>query len=77
MSRSPCSYRIGNHRVDRYRRHRPLSTEQEAQLGVFMALRTLQDLLWVLTEREQPAFRDRWPTQMRTALQSLEAFIQS
>lgn len=60
-----------------YRRHRPLSTEQEAQLGVFMALRTLQDLLWVLTERDQPAFRDRWQTQMRAAFQSLEAFIQS
>lgn len=59
-----------------YRRHRPLSKEQEAHLGVFMALRTLQDLLWVLTERNQPALRDRWQTQMHAALQSLAAFIQ-
>jgi Ser/Thr protein kinase RdoA (MazF antagonist) len=58
-----------------YRRSRPLSTAQEEHLSTFMALRTLQDLLWVIEERDQPAFRDRWQTQMIDRLQALREFI--
>ncbi len=58
-----------------YRRSRSLSTEQEAYLGTFMALRALQDLLWDLEARDQPAFRDRWQTQMINRLQELWEFI--
>jgi Ser/Thr protein kinase RdoA (MazF antagonist) len=58
-----------------YRRSRPLSKEQEAQLGTFMALRTLQDLLWMIEERDRPAFRDRWHAQMLVCLQALREFI--
>jgi Ser/Thr protein kinase RdoA (MazF antagonist) len=59
-----------------YRRNHPLSTEQEAHLEAFMAMRTLQDLLWVLSEREQPAFRDRWHVRMINQLQALREFVQ-
>jgi Ser/Thr protein kinase RdoA (MazF antagonist) len=58
-----------------YRRSRPLSKEQETYLETFIALRTLQDLLWRIEERDQPAFRDRWHTQMLAGLQALREFI--
>ncbi len=58
-----------------YRRSRPLSTEQEEHLGTFMALRTLQDILWGIDERHQPAFRDRWQAQMIDRLQALREFV--
>src|SRR5690242_19598432 len=59
-----------------HRGSRSLSKEQEAQLGTFIALRTLQDLLWLIEARDQPAFRDRWHTQMLAWLQELQEFIQ-
>lgn len=37
-----------------YRRRRPLSVQQEEHLQTFVALRRLQDLLWVIGERERP-----------------------
>jgi hypothetical protein len=40
-----------------------------------MALRALQDLLWVLEERDQPAFRDRWQAQTIGQLRSLREFV--
>ena len=58
-----------------YRWSNPLSSEQEAHLGTFMALRTLQDMLWVLSERDQPAFRDRWHALMVNHLQALREFV--
>ncbi len=58
-----------------YRGTRPLSTEDEAYLGTFNALRTLQDMLWDIEERDQPAFRDRWYGQMIDRLQALRLFI--
>ncbi|MBE0635952.1 phosphotransferase [Candidatus Bipolaricaulota bacterium] len=58
-----------------YRRTRPLSAEQEEHLETFMALRRLQDLLWVIEERDKPAFRDRWQAQMIDGLQKLREFI--
>jgi Ser/Thr protein kinase RdoA (MazF antagonist) len=58
-----------------YRRSRPLSTEQEEHLGTFMALRALQDLLWVLEERDQPAFRARWQVQTIGQLRALREFV--
>ncbi len=58
-----------------YRRSHPLSMEQEAHLGTFMALRTLQDMLWDIEERDQPAFRDMWQAQMINRLQALRRFV--
>jgi Ser/Thr protein kinase RdoA (MazF antagonist) len=57
-----------------YRRSRSLPEEQEAHLGAFMALRRLQDLLWVIGERDKPAFRDRWHALMLASLQALRDF---
>ena len=39
-----------------YRRSRPLLAEREEKLDSFMALRRLQDLPWVIGERDHPAF---------------------
>jgi Ser/Thr protein kinase RdoA (MazF antagonist) len=58
-----------------YRSCHPLAMEKEAYLGTFMALRTLQDMLWDIEERNQPAFRNRWYTQMMIGLQLLREFI--
>jgi len=58
-----------------YRERRSLSSPQEAHLQTFIALRRLQDLLWVIGERDHPAFRDRWQSVMRSALESLRAFL--
>ena len=57
-----------------YRRSRPLPAEQEAHVGTFMVLRRLQDLLWVIGERDEPAFRDRWRAQMLASLQVFREF---
>ena len=58
-----------------YRRSRPLSAEQERHLETFMALRRLQDLLWVIEERDRPAFRDTWQALMLDQLQKLRRFV--
>ncbi len=58
-----------------YRQGHPLSSEHEAHLGTFMVLRTLQDMLWEIEERDQPAFRDTWYTQMMDRLQVLRGYI--
>jgi len=58
-----------------YRRSRLLSSEQERHLETFMALRRLQDLLWVIGERDRPAFRDRWQAVMLDQLQELRRFV--
>lgn len=58
-----------------YRQSRPLSVGQERHLETFMALRRLQDLLWVIEERQQPAFRDRWQALATEGLQKLREFI--
>ncbi len=60
-----------------YRQVRPLSAEHEAYLDTFMALRHLQDTLWVLEYRKHPAIRDDGaaPTQARRSLAYLTAFL--
>jgi len=54
--------------LDGYRRVRPLPPEQEAYLDTFMALRHLQDALWVLEARPQSTVRDGWAAQARRSL---------
>ena len=58
-----------------YRRSHLLSMEHEALLGTFMALRTLQDMLWDIEERDQPAFREVWQAQMTNRLEALRGFV--
>ncbi len=58
-----------------YRQSRPLSLEHEAYIDTFMALRTLQDMLWDIEERDQPAFRPTWHAQMIHQLQVLREFV--
>ncbi len=57
-----------------YRRHRPLPPDQEAHLESFIALRTVQDILGVIQEREHPAFRDRWEAAAARGIDRLRAF---
>jgi Ser/Thr protein kinase RdoA (MazF antagonist) len=58
-----------------YRRVRPLSAAEEHYLDTFMALRQVQDLLWVLQEREQPALRDGWAALARRMVATLATFL--
>ncbi|HEX8600480.1 MAG TPA: phosphotransferase [Chloroflexia bacterium] len=60
-----------------YRRVRPLSDEHEAYLDTFIALRHLQDALWVLEYRKHPVIRDDWdaPAQARRSLARVTAFL--
>jgi Ser/Thr protein kinase RdoA (MazF antagonist) len=58
-----------------YRQVRPLPEEQEARLEALLALRALQDMLWKIEERDQPAFRDRWQAQMASSLQALRRYV--
>jgi Ser/Thr protein kinase RdoA (MazF antagonist) len=58
-----------------YRQKHPLSIEHEAYIESFMALRTLQDTLWIIEELYQPAFHDRWQAVMMRGLQALREFV--
>jgi Ser/Thr protein kinase RdoA (MazF antagonist) len=51
-----------------YRRVRPLSAEHEALLDTFIALRRVQDALWMLEWREQPVLSADWAADARRAL---------
>ncbi len=57
-----------------YRRVRPLSTELEARIDSFIALRQVQDALWVLEERTHPAIGEDWATNVRARLARLAAW---
>jgi Ser/Thr protein kinase RdoA (MazF antagonist) len=58
-----------------YRRVRPLSVEHEAYLDTFIALRQLQDALWVLEQREHPAIGEDWAAEGRQRLVRLQTFL--
>lgn len=51
-----------------YRRVRPLSSEHEVHLDALMALRYLQDTLWVLGWRKHPAIGEDWAAEARQRL---------
>jgi Ser/Thr protein kinase RdoA (MazF antagonist) len=57
-----------------YRRRRPLPGDQEAHLETFMALRTVQDVLGMIKEKEHPAFRDGWEAAAAYGIDHLRAF---
>jgi len=57
-----------------YRRVRPLPAEHEAHLDAFIALRRVQDALWMLESREHPVLNDDWAADARRALGSLKLF---
>jgi Ser/Thr protein kinase RdoA (MazF antagonist) len=58
-----------------YRRVRHLSAEHEAYIDTFIALRLLQDALWVLQARKHPAIIDDWAAQARRFLVPLASFL--
>lgn len=58
-----------------YRRVRPLSAAHEATIDTFLALRRLQDGLWVLRARRHPAIGPDWPAQARAQFAPLPAFL--
>jgi Ser/Thr protein kinase RdoA (MazF antagonist) len=58
-----------------YRRVRPLSAEHEAHLDAFVALRLVQDALWILEWRRHPALGADWAAQAREVLATLAAFL--
>jgi Ser/Thr protein kinase RdoA (MazF antagonist) len=58
-----------------YRRVRALSAEHEAHLDAFIALRLVQDALWILEWRQHPALGADWAAQAREVLATLAAFL--
>jgi Ser/Thr protein kinase RdoA (MazF antagonist) len=58
-----------------YRRVRPLSAAHEAAIDTFLALRRLQDGLWVLQARVHTAIGPDWATQARAQFAVLPAFL--
>ena len=52
-----------------YRRLRPLPAEHEAYLDVYIALRQLQDALWVLETPTHPAIHEDWAALARRSLE--------
>lgn len=58
-----------------YRRVRPLPAEHEKHLDTFIALRRVQDALWMLDWRKHPALGDDWAAQARQALAPLAGFL--
>ncbi|HUS16521.1 MAG TPA: phosphotransferase [Chloroflexia bacterium] len=58
-----------------YRRFRPLPVEHEGYVDTFIALRRLQDVLWMLEGRQHPALRDDWAAQARAGLVPLAEFL--
>lgn len=57
-----------------YRRVRALSAEREACIDAFIALRQVQDALWVLLVRTHTAIGEDWATDVRTRLARLAAW---
>ena len=60
-----------------YRQVRPLSAEHEALIDTFIALRKVQDALWVLEYREHPAIKGDWRALARRVLAPLTAFLEA
>ncbi|HEX6606228.1 MAG TPA: phosphotransferase [Chloroflexia bacterium] len=58
-----------------YRRVRPLPAAHEAHLDAFIALRLVQDALWILEWRRHPALGADWAGQAREVLATLAAFL--
>jgi Ser/Thr protein kinase RdoA (MazF antagonist) len=58
-----------------YRNVRPLSKEHEAYLTVFMNLRELQMMLWVIEMRDHPEFRDTWEEDVRASCQYIQKVV--
>ncbi|MEA2576322.1 MAG: hypothetical protein QOH93_3620 [Chloroflexia bacterium] len=58
-----------------YRQVRHLSAEHEAHLDTFIALRHLQDALWVLEYRKHPAITGDWTALARRSLAQLKTFL--
>ena len=58
-----------------YRRVRVLSAEHEAYLDAFIALRLVQDALWILEWRQHPALGADWAAQARQVLAMLAALL--
>ena len=58
-----------------YRRLRPLPPAHEEYIDTFIALRRVQDALWVLAARRHPAIGPDWVTQARQILAPLSAFL--
>ncbi len=58
-----------------YRRVRPLSAAHEATLDTFIALRQVQDALWMVEARQHPGIRGNWAVQARNMLARMSALL--
>jgi Ser/Thr protein kinase RdoA (MazF antagonist) len=61
--------------LEGYRRVRPLSAEHESYLDTFIALRQMQDAMWVLEWRKHPAIRSDWAALARRCLSPVAGLL--
>lgn len=59
-----------------YRSVWSLSAEHEGYLDTFIALRELQNLIWRIESRDEPAFRDVWEPIVQKMLRNVRAFVE-
>jgi Ser/Thr protein kinase RdoA (MazF antagonist) len=74
LQEHPASAGLRQGLLSGYRRRRPLPVDQEAHLETFIALRTVQDVLGMIKEKDHPAFRDRWEAAAARGIEHLRAF---
>ncbi len=58
-----------------YRNVRSLSTEHEKYLDVFIHLRELQMMLWVIEMRDHPEFRDIWEADVKASCKYIQKVV--
>jgi Ser/Thr protein kinase RdoA (MazF antagonist) len=62
--------------LEGYRSVRPFSKEHEAYLDVFMNLRELQMMLWVIEMRDHPEFRDTWQEDVKASCKYIQKVVE-
>jgi Ser/Thr protein kinase RdoA (MazF antagonist) len=62
--------------LEGYHSVRPLPKEHEAYLGVFMTLRELQMMLWVIEMRDHPEFRETWQEDVKASCKYIQKVVE-
>jgi Ser/Thr protein kinase RdoA (MazF antagonist) len=81
LQRHPAYAALPEALLTGYCRRRALPADQEAHLDTFLALRRVQDLVWLTQQKDQfawvsPSFHDWWEDDVADALAGLRAFLE-
>jgi Ser/Thr protein kinase RdoA (MazF antagonist) len=61
--------------LEGYARIRPLPAAHEPLIETFMAYRDMQGMLWLIEEREHPAFREGWRAESTHLFERLQGWL--